>query len=104
MAKRNHSHKPGTNGGKKPNTFGFNKVAKRSNSHLGKKTKATKHKDGLLSESIDAILVSEGLLLGKAQTEKPLATLRKEPNAQTPMIVEDEEKKVEELMDQLGGL
>ncbi|KAF8534582.1 hypothetical protein BDD12DRAFT_859803 [Trichophaea hybrida] len=104
MVKRNHSHKSGTNGGKKSSTFGSNKVAKRSNPSLGKKMKATKHKDGLLSKSIDAILVSEGLLPGKAQTEKLLAVPKKEANAQMPMATEDEKTKVEELMDQLGGL
>lgn len=68
MAKRNTNRAP-----KRSATSGISKKPKGSN-----KSKATKHNDKLMAEGLDAILVSEGLLPGKAQAEK-VAAVEVEP-------------------------
>ncbi|CCX13085.1 Protein of unknown function [Pyronema omphalodes CBS 100304] len=62
------------------------------------KSKATKIKNGLLAENIDAILVNEGLLPGKAQNDKLSKAMS------NVKATDDKSKAVDDLMDQLGGL
>lgn len=81
------------------------------NARVNKKSKASaksiKHKNSLLADDLDTILVSEGLLSGKSGKKFDLVEPTKDMEVDSAVDKKEEKKKsgnVEDLLDQLKGM